>query len=532
MSKKTELKKNRLAFLYLMMMVAFLIVIIRLFYVVTMGDRIKVRNSYNSNSISYRASIVDRNNVILATDLHTKSLYVSSILVRDPKRIASDLIKIFPELDHNDILKKIVTASKNKSIRNWVLLRRNLTPSQVEKVQDLKHAGLLFQDDKIRVYPQKSINSHLVGYVDLDRHGLSGVEMQYDKRLMSDREPLKLAVDVRIQDVLYDELQKAMTEFNSEAAAGVVMDVTNGEILGMISLPNFDSNIQSEATPNQRFNRITNGIYELGSVCKIFTNTILFEDDLVKMDEIFNVRDPIKYGSFTINDHDHIKDQMTVEEIFRHSSNIGTVEMAKRIGPKRQKEFFKEVGLLDKLEIDFPGLGKPIYPKSWSDISLYTISYGHGLAMTPLHLAAVVSGIVNEGVMHKPSFLKLKETPQGKVIVKPNTSQQIKYLLRKTALEGTGVKANIVGYEVCGKTGTAERRESGKYSKKQNLASFVAVFPISRPKYLIYVLFDRPSYLFNTGGMVAAPVAGRVIKNIAPILDFVPIFEEKEQTKM
>jgi cell division protein FtsI (penicillin-binding protein 3) len=513
-----EIKKSRLAFIYFCILAAFCVIILRMIFIVAFGDKVKISGIYDPRLAGRRANIYDRNDVLVATDLKTKSLYVSSVLVKNPQAISKGLAAIFPELSYTDILKKI---SDGKNSKQWILIRRNLTPTQVDNVQNMQMAGLLFEDDRIRVYPQKSIASHFVGYVDLDRKGLAGMEMQYERKL-THGDDLHLALDVRVQDILHDELVIGLAEFHAKAAAGLVMDVNTGEILALSSLPDFDPNLQHEADPDERFNRVTNGVYELGSVFKVFTNTTAFEKDLVKMNDSFNVRDPIKYGRFSIKDDHPFKDDMTVAEIFDHSSNIGTVKIAAKIGIENQKESLTKLGLLKKVDTEFPGLGKPIYPRTWSEISLYTIAYGHGIAITPLHLATAVSAIVNGGTLHNPSFLKLDEQPSGKRVIKESTSDTMRQMLRSVAIDGTGKKANIEGYEVGGKTGTANRAESGGYNESQTMASFVAVFPMSSPKYLVYVIFDRPNYSFNTGGMVAAPVAGRVVKNIAPLLGVRP----------
>ncbi len=523
----TELKKNRLVFLYFCIVAAFSIIIIRMFFLVITGDKSKIKFAYNSHKIVTRGDIFDRNNILVATDLKTKSLYVSSILVKNPEAIALGLSKIFPDASYKEILNKIKLGKKR---RDWILIRRNLTPAQVKQVVNLKTAGLIFEEDSVRVYPQRSIFSHLVGYTDLDRNGLSGIEMQYNKQLLKDDAKINLAADIRIQDILEDELKNGITEFRAKAASGIVMDVNNGEILAISSLPSFDPNLQAEAGQNERFNRITNGVYELGSILKIFTNAIAFEKKLVKIDDSFDVTNPIKYGRFTINDDHPVKGKLTVAEIFAKSSNIGTVQIAQKIGVETQKDYFKKLGLLKKLDTDFPGLGRPIYPKNWRDINLYTISYGHGIAITPLHLAASVASVVNGGILYKPSFLKLAEKPDGKRVFKEETSSLMRQMLRKVALEGTGKNANIEGYEVGGKTGTAEKVESGRYNERQTIASFIAIFPASNPKYLVYVVFDHPNSAFNTGGMVAAPVAGRIVKNIAPILDVFPVIESTSKS--
>ncbi len=519
MTNYNQLGKNRLKFLYFCLATCFILVAIRLVSVVIVGDKVFVSNFYDYNKNKKRANIVDRNGVIVATDLKAKSLYVSSVLIKNPQLIASKLANIFPELKEREVLAKI----SSKRIRNWILIKRGITPKEQEAVQNLKMAGLIFDDDLVRIYPQKSILAHIIGYVDLDRKGLAGVEMQYDKSLREGME-LQLAMDVRLQDVLSDELARGIEKYKAVAASGIIMDVNNGEVLAVASQPSFDANRQMEATQNQRFNRATYGVYEMGSIFKIFTNAMAFEDDLVKMTDSFDVSNPVKYGRFTIRDDHPIKGRATVTEIFSHSSNIGTIEIAKKIGVARQKRMLERFGLLTRIESDFPALSKPIYPKAWREINLYTIAYGHGIAITPLHIANTVSAIVNGGIMYHPSFIKVDNNNlSGERIIMPRTSKTMREMLRDVVVEGTGKNADIAGYEVGGKTGTAERAEFGRYSEKKTMASFVGVFPMSKPQYLVFVSFDRPDYSFNTGGMVAAPVVGNIIRGINPILGIKPL---------
>ena len=513
-----EIKKFRLVLIYFLILGIFSAMILRMLFIVSFGDKVKVSGIYDPRLVDKRANIYDRNGVLVATDLKTKSLYVSSVLVKDSKAIARGLDKIFSDLSYKEILKKI---SSGRHSRKWILIRRNLTPNQVDQVNNLQMAGLLFENDRVRVYLQKSIVSHFVGYVDLDRKGLAGMEREYNDSLTKGQD-LQLSLDIRVQDILHDELVNGVKEFSAKAAAGIVMDVNNGEIIALSSLPEFDPNLQNEANSTQRFNRVTNGVYELGSVFKIFTNAMALDHNLIKRDDIYNVKNPIKQGRFTIRDDHHVKDELSVDEILAYSSNIGTVKIAEKIGVDYQKEFLSKIGLLQKVDTNFPGLGRPIYPKKWRPINLFTISYGHGIAVTPLHLAHSVSSVVNGGKLIKPSFLKLETGLSGKRIIKKSTSAAVREMMRKVVQEGTGRKAKVEGYDVGGKTGTAERAEFGGYNKRQTMASFVAAFPMSEPKYLVYVILDRPDYTFNTGGMVAAPVAGRIIKNIAPILGVRP----------
>jgi len=518
-------RTQRLKLVYIAILAAFSLIILRMFFLVIFNNKSDISRIYDNNKSVRRADIYDRNGVLVATDLKTKSLYASSVLVRNPKEVCLALVKIFDDLNYHDLIKKI---SEGKSSKSWILLRRNLTPMQVEKVEKLHLAGLIFDDDLVRVYPQKSIASHYVGYVDLDRHGLAGIEMQYERQLKL-KKNLQLAMDVRVQDILHDELIKGIDEFHAKAAGGIILDVNSGEVLALSSLPDFDSNLQSDAKSVQRFNMITSGVYELGSVMKIFTNAAVFENKLVSFDEIFSVREPIHYGRFTIKDDHFYKDLLTTAEVFAYSSNIGTIKIAEKLGIVRQKDFLRRMGFFNKIEAEFPGLGRPIYPRLWRDINLFTISYGHGIAITPLHLALATAAVVNEGLMPKANFLKLEKQPDKERVLSAETSKIMRKMLRKVAEEGTGKFANIEGYEVGGKTGTAERAEFGRYNERQTLASFVAVFPISQPKYLVFVAFDRPNSTFNTGGMVAAPVAGRVIKNIAPLLGVHPIQKSKKE---
>jgi cell division protein FtsI (penicillin-binding protein 3) len=522
------MNKSRLVFIYFCILGALALISLRMLLVVTTGDKVTVSSIYDKNKLGKRGNVLDRSGTLLATDLKTKSLYISSVLVKDPQMLASGIAAIFSDLSEKEILKKI---SANKRNKQWILIRRNLTPMQVEAVENLKMAGLIFEDDRIRVYPQKSIVSHYIGYVDRDRKGLAGMEMQYDRKL-SKNEDLQTAMDVRVQDILHDELLNAMEKYRAKAASGVVLNVNTGEVLALSSIPDFDGNSSNKASADEYFNRITNGVYELGSVMKIITNTIAFEETSLKPSDTFNVRDPVKYGRFTISDYHAIKDVMTVDEIFSYSSNIGTVKIADKIGIENQKKFLAKLGLLKKLDTDFPGLGKPIYPRLWSEISLYTISYGHGIAVTPLHLAMASAAIVNGGILYKPSFLKLDKQPEGERVIRESTSETMRTLLRNVVESGTGKNANVEGYEVGGKTGTAERAESGSYNTRLTTASFVAAFPISNPQYLVYVIFDRPNYIFNTGGMVAAPVAGNVIKNIAPILGVRPVVKNQKTNSL
>jgi cell division protein FtsI (penicillin-binding protein 3) len=519
-----NIKYSRLSFIFIVIILIFIFIIFKMITLVLNQDK-KINHLYNNNKLNSRADIYDRNGILVATDLKTKSLYLNSNLARNSQFIAKTLPIIFNDISEKELLKKIVENNKQQ-----ILIKRNLTPSQVEKVKKLEIAGLIFEEDLIRIYPQKSIVSHYVGYTDSDRNGLAGIEMQYNKQLLNNK-PVYLSLDIRVQDILHNELIKAKEQFKAKNVGGLILNVNTGEILALSSLPSFDPNLQSEANPEQRFNMITGGVYELGSVMKLFTNALALEKKLINLKTTFSVKEPIKYGRFTIKDHDFHQEILDVNQIFAYSSNIGTIKIAEKFGPKAQQEFFTKLGFLNKITADFPGLGRPLYPKHWRDINMFTISYGHGLATTPLHFAIAASAMINGGNLLSPIFIKNQYKLNESKVISQETTENLKKMLRNVVENGTGKFANVDGYEVGGKTGTADRAENGSYNEKQTLASFVGIFPISKPQYLVYILFDRPNNIYNTAGMIAAPIAGKIIKNIAPILEVMPISNNKSNDK-
>jgi cell division protein FtsI (penicillin-binding protein 3) len=505
-----NIKKGRLIFIYFIIIICFLLILSKMFYYAITGDKIIVNASYDPKNTTIRGDILDRNGTIIATDLKTKSLYIDKILAKNKQKTAKRLSQILPDLSYKKILNKL-TSKKNSE---WVLIKKNISPKEQQEIKSLNLPGAIFENDMMRIYPHKSLFSHIVGYVDLDRKGLSGIERQYDEELAKGKD-IRLAADIQMQDILTNEIKKGLKNNKSNAAAGIIMNVDNGEILALTSLPNFDLNQQKIANNNQRFNRITHGIYELGSILKIITNVIAFEENLVKLDDIFDVKDDIKYGKFTIKDNYKIKDEMNIREIFIHSSNIGTVKIAKKIGKKLQKKYFEKFNLLDRVIADFPALGKPIFPKRWREINLFTISYGHGIAITPLHITSLIAAIINDGKYYNPSFIKQnKKLEDKKPIINKVTSEIIRSLMEDTVKNGTGKESFLENYKIGGKTGTADKAAFGSYDKSQTISSFIAAFPIDQPKYIIFVMFDNPKTKFKAGGLIAAPIVKEIIKKI------------------
>ena len=511
------MNKTRLLIIYFCFIFLFFILILRMLFISLNGDKVKNKTLYNPEQLLPRANIVDRNGIILATDIKTKSLYINLALIKDHKLLSKKISKILVNVNEKVIYKKL---HPNKN--GWILIQHNITPKLQESLQNLEIAGILFQDNLSRVYPYKSSLSHIIGYTDYDRNGLSGMEKQYDKILKKNKDALELSIDIRVQHILENELKKGLKKYKAFSATGIVMDVNNGEVIAISTIPDFDLNKQSKASNEKKFNRATYGVYELGSIFKIFTNALVFDRDLIKINDKFNVKEPIKWGNFTIKDDHYVKDEMTVEEIFKYSSNIGTLKIFDKITPEVQKDFLKSLGLLDKIDTDFLSLGTPIYPKRWRQIHSMTISYGHGIAVTPLHIAISISSIINGGNLYKPSFTKIKNKSTSVKVIKESTSKIIRTLMRKTVEEGTGRYANLAGYKIGGKTGTALIAEKGGYSENKTRASFVAIFPSDNPRYLTLIIYNRPSGRFTSGGTTSAITTKNIIKLIAPILNISP----------
>ncbi|MBF0372514.1 MAG: penicillin-binding protein 2 [Alphaproteobacteria bacterium] len=473
-----------------------------------------------------RADIVDRNGVLLATSLPTVSLYAKPKEILDAGEASAKLLRVLPELSHTEVLNKL------SGDRGFIYLRRNLTPRQQYDVNALGIPGLYFEDGERRVYPQGPLASHVVGMTDLDNKGIAGIEKTFDGALTG-RQPLALALDLRVQTVLRDELRRAIADFSAVGATGVVMDVRSGEMLAMVSLPDFDPNAPSTATEEARFNRTTLGVYEMGSTFKLFNTAAALDAGIASPESMFDATNPIQISRFSISDYHSLKRPMSVSEILVHSSNVGSAKMAMSLGGERQKEFLGRLGMLRPVAIELPEVGSPLVPSPWREISTMTISYGHGMAVTPLHLASGVGALINGGWFRQPTLLR--QDPQTPVparrVVDDRTSKNMRKMMRMVVEEGTGGKADVPGYQVGGKTGTAEKAGgAGGYRTKSLLSSFVGAFPMSDPRYVVLVMVDEPhgtkeSFGYATGGWVAAPPVSRIVAQIAPMLGIGPVLE-------
>jgi cell division protein FtsI (penicillin-binding protein 3) len=523
--------RQRLSFTIVAFGVVFAVLFGRLVEVTVLRETSAHKAARSVSEQSYfRADVVDRNGEILATDLQAASLYADARVIWDPAETAQALQTVVPGIDVAAMTKRLSTRAA------FVWIKRNVTPRQQEGVRHLGIPGLHFRTEPRRVYPNGRTAAHVLGYVNVDNHGLAGVERGAEETILTQRNRggvVELAVDLRVQHALADELASAVATFGAKAAAGVVMDVNTGEVLALSSLPDFDPNEPAAATKDALFNRVTLGVFEMGSTFKSFTTAMALDTAKATFTSQFDATNPISYGRFTISDFHPEARLLTVPEIFVHSSNIGTAKMALEVGTATQRAYLAKFGLLTPVQSEIREVGTPILPKEWGELETMTVSYGHGIAITPLHVAMASAALVNGGRLMKPTLLK---RPADTVVpftrvVSERTSMQMRDLLRRAVTEGTGSKADVAGYPVGGKTGTAEKATPKGYAEKALLTSFLGVFPARKPSYLVLILLDEPKGTaetegFATAGWTAAPVAGKVIARIAPMLN-VPVSPEE-----
>jgi cell division protein FtsI (penicillin-binding protein 3) len=487
---------------------------------------------------SARADIVDRNGTLLATMLPKPSLFVNSKTLvaagQNPDEAAYQLASVLTDKSPAEIRARLVSG------KSFAYLQRSLTPRQQYAVNRLGIPGLDFTPEERRFYPYGDLAAHVVGYCGIDNEGLAGVERGLDAAVKGRREPIELSLDARVQFILREELTKVVHDFSAKGAAGIVMDVHTGEIVAMVSLPDFDPNRPgdteggpSTADAKERiFNKITLGDYEMGSAFKIFNTAMALDAGTATMSKSYDAINPINIGRFTITDYHGKHRMLSVPEVFMYSSNLGSARMAMEAGAERQRAFLGRLGLLKPVPIEFDELSKPHYPAQWREVNVITIAYGHGIAVSPLHVAAAVSAIVNGGILHRPSLLKLPPDADlpGERVISEKTSIMMRKLMRLVVEFGTAKLAAAPGYVVGGKTGTAEKNSGGHYQEKKLLSDFVAVFPMHDPRYLVLTLVDEPhgtkqSFGYATAGWTVAPATSRIIQRIAPLLGVAPVDE-------
>ncbi len=524
---------NRVSFIFFIFFIIFLIYSIHL---VHLGSReVKTNNDTDVKKISnnlYRADIVDVNKKYLVKTINSIDIGISPSKIIDKKKLLLNLKYIFPDKNYAEIKKKI---NRGK----FFYFEKKISEENYEKLMQLGDKSIEPRDNLIRIYPQKNLFSHIIGQIDNDNNGISGLEKSLDEQLKNRQDPIRLTVDKDIQYLIRSELVKFNQIFKTKGSAAILMDVSNGEILSLISLPDFDPNKREKISDRNFINRATKGVYEFGSVFKTFTLAAAFDKKIVDpQTEFLDLPKSITCAGFPIREYDNkIPSNLTAEQILIRSGNIGSVRIGQKVGQKKFKLFLSKLGILDKINFDIEEVGRPI-EFNWGKCPLATASFGHGITTTLLQLAKAYSIIVNGGYDIKPKLIKKDKKVKKKNILDIEVSKKILPILRKivTTKEGTASLANVDGYEVGGKTGTAQKSIAGVYSKKK-INSFVSVFPTSKPKFVLALMLDEPKinkdYIynyrdgsnikykgtpFNTAGWTTVEVTGQIIEKIGPIL--------------
>jgi cell division protein FtsI (penicillin-binding protein 3) len=517
MSAMPSVQQRRIVIGAALCAVAFLLVGVRLAQV-TLFPAAAVTAKLGNVDPSSRADIVDRNGELMARDLPVYDLYARPHMFTDKQNAARAIARIAGS--DSGRLDAIFVGR-----HPYVLAARRLAPEQRAAIEKLGLLGLEFETTGKRSYPDGPMAAQVIGVTDVDGNGLSGLEMGLNGQL-SGRKPgerLVTSLDMRVEFALARTMSAAMTEYRARAAGGLVMDIETGEILGLVSLPNFDPNDRRSASNEAMRNIMTQNVYELGSVFKIFAFAQAIEDGTVDLDEHLTIGDGFKLGKYTIREAEKMPATLAARDVLAQSSNIGTAQIAMRGGPARQQAFLSRLGLLMPAKSELPEVARPLYPKYWGAVENATIAYGHGISVSPLAFAAAAASIVNGGRKVAPTFLKRGKDARGARVISPRTSETMRQLLRYVVTNGTGKKADVPQYGVGGKTGSAEK--SGKYGYQEHklITSFCAVFPIDRPRYLVFVLLDEPhgnakTLGFALAGYTAAPLAGQIVSRIAPLL--------------
>jgi cell division protein FtsI (penicillin-binding protein 3) len=472
-----------------------------------------------------RAMITDRNGEILAISLPTASLYANPREMIDPADTALKLKSVLPELD------EAVAAQRLAADKQFVYLARQITPRQQLKINALGIPGVYFETTERRRYPLGRTAAQVLGGVDVDGQGVAGVERFFDQRLRDESEPLRLSIDVRVQAVVRDELLKAMQTFSAIGACGIVMDVRTGEVLALTSLPDYDANQFGQTVPDDRFDRCVTGMYEPGSTFKLQTASMALDNGVVHLWDGFDASHPIHIGRFTINDFEGKHRYLYVPEILAYSSNIGAAKMAEASGPAMQRAWMEKMGMLKRLPVELPEAGAPLAPpaSNWKEIATLTIGFGHGIAVSPLHVVTGTAAVANGGMYMRPTVLEVSPDArrEGTRVMQKATSDIMRRLMRLVVTDGFGKSAEVPGFFVGGKTGTAEKVAHKGYNRNSRVSAFMGVFPMNAPRYAVYMMLDEPhatkaTYGYATAGWVSAPAAGRVVARIGPMLGLLP----------
>jgi cell division protein FtsI (penicillin-binding protein 3) len=474
-----------------------------------------------------RAEIIDRNGEVLAVSVRGLALYARPNLLENPARLAQQLNQILPHLSRAHLLERLTLDS------SWVYLDRFITEEQQTRINTLGQIGLGFEVAERRQYPRGRDAAHVLGAVGADGQARGGVEQWFDERLQASRAPLRLSIDIRVQRELREAVEAQRALHNALGGAAVMMDIRNGEIIGMVSNPDFIASDLTSASATSMFNRVTTGVYEPGSTFKLFTTAMALELGVTSVTGGYDATRPIQLPQGRSISDDHAQSRwLTVPEIVAFSSNIATAHMAMAVGRQRHREFLERIGMLDRQSMELPGVARPLWPRgrSWQDVSTMTIGFGHGIAVTPMQVVTGIAALTNGGILYNPTLIAVGdgESRDGTRVVSERTSETMRRLMRLVVTHGTGSRADAPGYFVGGKTGTAQKLDSrGQYMRGRNVTSFVGAFPMNAPRYALYVMLDEPHARAETGGhatagLIAAPVFRRIVERVGPMLGMTP----------
>ena len=483
-----------------------------------------------------RPDILDRNGEVLATDIRTVSLFAEPNKVVDPDEAVEKLATVMPDLDMKGTYKKLANRTSH-----FAWLRRQLTPKQQSQILALGIPGIGFRPEKRRFYPGGATAAHILGYVNIDNRGVAGMEKYIDDQGLADLasvgmtsdqplEPVRLSIDVRVQNIVRDVVVNAVKNYDAKGAGAVILDIHTGEVLGMASAPDFDPNNPLEGAKEGWLNRMSNGTFEMGSTFKTFSLAMALDTGKVSLNDSFDATQPIRIGGFTIHDFHGQRRWLTLPEVFQYSSNVGTARIIDIVGMDAQKDYLTKLGLLTKMQTELPEVKMPSQPKVWKKINSITISFGHGVSTTPLQTAVAGAALVNGGKLIEPTFLprnREQADEVAEVVVKKSTSDDVRYLFKLNGIKGSGRNADVPGFNVGGKTGTADKVVNGRYATNLNFNAFLAAFPIEDPKYVVLTFCDEPhngEKGQNIAAYTAAPMVKNIIARAAPILGVEPKF--------
>ncbi|MCX7324703.1 MAG: penicillin-binding protein 2 [Hyphomicrobiales bacterium] len=543
-SMNKEKSEARIGLIMLSFGALFLTLSGRLVYLAIAQDEpVGLRRATADATSAARPDIIDRNGEVLATDVRSVSVFAEPRKILDKDEAVELLSAVLPDINAKDL------RDRFEKRRGFVWVKREITPRQQAEVHRLGIPGVGFVPENKRVYPNGTAAAHVLGFANIDNIGIAGIEKYIDQKGLIDPtgaginatskelKPVQVSIDLRVQHALRDELAIGMAKFKAKAAAGSIIDVTTGEVIATVSLPDFDPANQADALDPNRINRVNVGVFEMGSTFKALTVAMALDSGRFNVNSTFDARNALRYGRHTINDFHAQKRIMSVPEVFIYSSNIGTAKMALQLGVDHHRNFLKRAGQLDRLRTELPESAEPIVPQRWGELNTMTIAFGHGLAVAPLQAAMATGALMNGGLLIPPTFLKRSEADAKAIatrLVKPETSEAMRYVMRLNAERGSASRAAVSGFYVGGKTGTAEKVVNGRYSKTRLFTTFMAIAPSDKPRYLFMTLFDEPQGLpethgYATSGWNASPTTGRIIERVAPLLGLPPRFEAPDR---